>query len=188
MAITQIHHKMRFLALINSQNLWFKSNRGDRRALPIADRHYNRQKIGSPQFVPPGRCAVFLTKEADALWVTSWPFAEFVKHAWAGAWINSCFRNESSHLSSELILLAVASTRATWKDVPELGMVTFVDTKKVRKKRDFGRCYRRAGFNEVGATKGGLLAFQMLELQMPPALAANDVVIPDRQLRFDLAD
>jgi len=73
---------------------WYLSHRADKRALPIADRHYNRQKPGTPQFVPPGRCCVMLTENADALWVTSWPFAEYVKHEWAGAWVNSCFRNE----------------------------------------------------------------------------------------------
>ena len=28
--------------------IWQKSNRADPRCLPLADRHYNRQKIGSP--------------------------------------------------------------------------------------------------------------------------------------------
>lgn len=45
-----------------------------------------------------------------------------------------------------------------WGDPPELGMVTFVDTDKVRKKRDWGRCYLKAGFKNVGFTKGGLVA------------------------------
>lgn len=146
---------------------WHVSHRADRRALPIADRHYNRQKPGTPQFVPPGRCVVLLTDGADALWVSSWPFAEFVKHDWAGAWVCSCFRNESPHLSSELILEAVAATRTLWPDVPELGMVTFVDPEKVRRKRDPGRCYRKAGFRRVGRTKGDLVALQMLPHEMP---------------------
>jgi len=71
-------------------SLWRISNRADGPAAKIADRHYNRQKIGSPQFVPPGRCIVLTGTEGVALWVTSWPFAEYVKHAWAGAWVNSC--------------------------------------------------------------------------------------------------
>jgi hypothetical protein len=145
---------------------WTVSDRADPESVRIADRHYNRQKIGSPQFVPPGRCYV-LRHNTDALWVTSWPFAEYVKHAWPGAWINSLFRNESDRLSSELILEAVAHTRSRWTDVPELGMVTFVDADKTRRKRDPGRCYRRAGFNHVGFTKGGLWAFQMLATDMP---------------------
>jgi hypothetical protein len=149
--------------------LWHLSHRADRRALPIADRHYNRQKIGTPQFVPPGRCLVLLTKDADALWVSSWPFAEYVKHEWAGAWMCSCFRNESLHLSSELIRQAVAVTRWKWPLVPPLGMVTFVDPTKVRRKRDFGRCYLRAGFVNVGKTKGDLVALQLSPDRMPTA-------------------
>lgn len=148
---------------------WRLSNRFDPRALPLADRHYNRQKPGSPQFVPPGRCIVFLTEQADALWVSSWPFAEYVKHAWAGAWVCSCFRNESPHLSSELIGEAVSATRAVWPDPPPLGMVTFVDPAKVRHKRDPGRCYRKAGWKRVGSTKGGLVTLQILPHEMPEA-------------------
>jgi len=147
--------------------LWHLSHRADPRAIPIADRHYNRQKIGSPQFVPPGRCLVLLTENADALWVTSWPFAEYVKHAWAGAWVCSCFRNESPHLASELIRQALAATRWYWGDPPDLGMVTFVDTRQVRRKRDPGRCYLRAGFQRAGWTAGGLLALTIQPQEMP---------------------
>jgi hypothetical protein len=106
---------------------WERSHRFDARALPLADRHYNRRKVGSPQFVPPGRCLVLLTPDATALWTTSWPFAEYVRHAWAGAWVCSAFRNESPHLSSGLIRDAVSATRHLYGDPPALGMVTFVD-------------------------------------------------------------
>jgi hypothetical protein len=147
--------------------VWEQSYRADPRALPLADRHYNRQKPGTPQFVPPGRCYVLLTPKADAVWVTSWPKKEFVRHAWAGAWMNSLFRNESEYLSSVLIREAVAATRHFYGDPPELGMVSFVDASKTRRKRDPGRCYRKAGFRHVGFTKGGLYVMQMLPLEMP---------------------
>lgn len=149
---------------------WTLSNRFDKEALPLADRHYNRQKPGSPQFVPPGRCVVLLTECRKALWVTSWPFAEFVKYEWAGAWVCSCFRNESSILSSLLIAEAVAITRFIYGEPPPLGMVTFIDRDRVRKKRDFGRCYRKAGWEVCGETKGGLLALQLSPDSMPPPL------------------
>jgi hypothetical protein len=149
--------------------VWRRSHRADPAALVLADRHYNRQKPGSPQFVPPGRCLVLLSECERALWVTSWPFAEYVKHDWAGAWVNSLFRNEGAGLSSELIRAAVAFTRAHYGTPPELGLVTFVDARKTRRKRDPGRCYRKAGFRHVGWTKGGLVALQMLPDAMPPA-------------------
>jgi hypothetical protein len=146
---------------------WQLSYRADPLGAAIADRHYNRQAIGAPQFVPPGRCVVL--RAEGALWVTSWPIADYVQHEWAGAWINSCFRNERPdlYLSSDLIREAIAATLAEWGESPALGMVTFVDASKVRRKRDPGRCYRRAGFRHVGFTKGGLWAFQLLPAEMP---------------------
>ncbi len=146
--------------------------RADPRAREIADRHYNRQSIGADQFVPPGRCLVLFT--VGAFWVTSWPFPEYVKHQWAGAWVCSAFRNERPdlYLSSELVLEAVAATRWYWPQVPPLGMVTFVDPTKTRTKRDPGRCFRRAGFVEVGRTKeDDLVALQLRPQDMPPAEA-----------------
>lgn len=162
---------------------WTLSHRFDPLAVAIADRHYNRQKVGTPQFVPPGRCLVLLAgtgsrarPSAPALWVTSWPFAEYTKHQWAGAWVNSLFRREGGDVASSLILDAVAATRWYFGKAPTLGMVTFVDAAKVRHKRDPGRCYLRAGFHRVGETQGGLLAFQMLPSEMPepaPPLGAT---------------
>jgi hypothetical protein len=149
---------------------WQLSWRADPATRAIADRHYNRQKIGAAQFVPPGRCLVL--KAADAAWITSWPLAEYVQHAWAGAWVNSLFRNEGAGLSSDLIRWAVAHTRAHWPDVPPLGMVTFVDPGKVRRKRDPGRCYLRAGFEHAGWTQGGLRALRMPPECMPAAVPA----------------
>ena len=160
---------------------WRLSHRADREALPLADRHYNRQKPGTPQFVPPGRCVVLLAGDpAAALWVSSWPFAEFVKHEWAGAWMCSCFRNEGAGLSSELITEAVAATRAVWGEPPPLGMVTFVDREKTRRKRDPGRCYRKAGWKVIGETKGGLVALGIAPDDMP--LPERATMKPSRQL------
>lgn len=147
---------------------WTLSHRADRPARKLADRHYNRQSVGASGFVPPGRCLVLLGADSRAVWVTSWPFAEYVRHAWAGAWVNSLFRNEGDELSSDLIRQAVAATRWRYGEPPALGMITFVDASKVRHKRDPGRCYTRAGFRRVGYTKGGLVALQLLPADMPP--------------------
>jgi len=152
---------------------WILSHRADPAAVAIADRHYNRQKPGTPQFVPPGRCFVLVIPDC-AVWVTSWPYAQYVKHAWAGAWVNSCFRREAGPQASLLIREAVAATRVHWPDVPPLGLITFVDATKVRAKRDPGRCYVKAGFRRMGHTAGGLIALQLLPGDMPdpmPALA-----------------
>src|SRR5262252_1649521 len=117
--------------------MWTMAKRADIFARRIADRHYNRQKVGATLFVPPGRCLVL--KAAGAVWVSSWPIAAYVLHAWAGAWMNTLFRRESGPLASEMIREAVAITRGEWGDAPPLGMITFVDADKVRHKRDPGR-------------------------------------------------
>lgn len=140
----------------------------------VADRHYNRQKIGSPQFVPPGRCLVLYAETAAgrALWVTSWPFAEYVKHAWPGAWVCSAFRNEGLGVASTMIVDAIAATREYFGEPPALGMVTFINRDKVRptivrSKEVWGWTWLKAGFRPTGETKGGLLALQLLPVDMP---------------------
>lgn len=148
---------------------WAYSFRADPISRAIADRHYNRQKVGAQQFVPPGRCLVLRSVSGHSLWVTSWPFSEYVKHAWAGAWVNSLFRREAGEdaVASDLIREAVAATLGHWPEVPAIGMVTFVDASKIKHKRDPGRCYRKAGFRHVGFTKAGLWVYQMLPSEMP---------------------
>jgi len=145
------------------------SHRADVEALPLANAHYNRQSPASPQFVPPGRCLVLKTACRRALWVTSAP--RYVMHAWPGAWMNTLFRNEGAGLSSELILEALAVTRHLWGDPPLEGCITFVDARQVRRKRDPGRCYRRAGFQVAGMTAGGLVALHIAPAGFPPAAA-----------------
>lgn len=96
-------------------------------------------------------------------------------------------------MSSELIREAVAATRWRWPTIPPLGMVSFIDTTKVKRKRDPGRCYLKAGWHypdcadcegkgvdedgegcelcgETGRarTKGGLVVVQLLPSEMPP--------------------
>jgi len=161
--------------------LWRESYRFDPAALPLADRHYNRQKPGTPQFVPPGRCMVLLS--AGALWVSSWPFAEYTKHQWAGAWINSLFRKECEGKASEFIRQAVAATRWKWADVPPLGMVSFIDPAEVtprmiRGRPTWGHSYFEAGFKHVGYTKKGLWAMQMLPADMPLPAAPRPEPLP----------
>lgn len=172
-----------------ASSLWTISDRADPDARVIADRHYNRQKVGAPQFVPPGRCLVLkrVVPAGQAFWVTSWPFAEYVRHRWAGAWICSAFRNEGAGVASELILSALAATRARFGDPPSpIAMITFVDAAKVepiiaRSRPTFGDTWVRAGASYVGKTEGGLLAFGW-----PADAIPNAVPAVDPQLAFEL--
>lgn len=72
-------------------------------------------------------------------------------------------------MSSELIREAVAATRSVFGEPPAIGMVTFVNLKKVKPKDIQGWCYRRAGFKAAGETKGGLMALRLPPHKMPAA-------------------
>lgn len=157
--------------------IWRRAHRFDPVGRALADRHYSRGKPGSPQFMPPGSCKVYVATNGRAVFGLSWPKPEFVRHAWAGAMIVSIFRNEDAGwLASDMILAALGLARADYGTVPELGVVTFVDPKQVpgilcRGERVKGFCFFKAGFRAVGETKGGLLAWQLLPAAIPPPIA-----------------
>lgn len=165
---------------------WVVSNRADPVARELADRHYNRQKVGSRQFVPPGSCCVLLEQTRRAFWVTSAPKAEYVQHEWAGAWSCSAFRSEDAGASVELVRQALAASIAHLGPPPELGLVTFIDPHKVepvliRGVPSWGYIWVKAGFHYVGKTKGGLPTFQILPSAMPapvPALPRTALQLP----------
>lgn len=146
---------------------WVMSHRFDRCALPLADRHYSRQKIGTPQFVSPGRNVVLLTDCARALWVTSWP--RYARHRWQGAWVCTLFRNEGAGLATELIEQAISATIAHFGEPPPLGMITFIAPKFVKPtmvhgKAVYGWTFRKVGFVEIGHT----LVHKRVVLQLTP--------------------
>lgn len=150
---------------------WRVSNRFDAAGAALADRHYTRQTIGSPQFMPSGRALVLVLD--GAVWGSSWQVSDagvaMATHAWPLAWVCSIFRNESDHLSSDLVREAVAATRAEWGEPPKQGFVTFVDAGKVRHKRDPGRCFLRAGWRYAGETTTGKIALELLVEDFPQA-------------------
>lgn len=149
---------------------WLLSHCCDPRGRALADRHYPRQTPGAARFVAPGSPLVLITGPGDAVWATL--EQEHQDHAWPGAWVCTIFRNEAPHLyrSSELVVQACAATRAIWGEPPAQGLITFVDDKAIRHKRDPGRCFRRAGFKPVGRTKErDRLVLQLLPDAFPPA-------------------
>lgn len=150
--------------------IWCQSFKADPLARGLADRHYNRQKHGSVQFVPPGRSAVFLASTCNALWISSWP--QYAQHAWDGAWLCTLFRNEGAGVASELIRDAVACTRWRFGDPPEIGMVSFIDRRfvrpiMVRGVPTWGRTFYKAGFVYAGETQKGLMVVQLHPADMP---------------------
>lgn len=127
---------------------WTITHKGDEACRALADRHYTRQTVGSPQFCRPGRNLVLRTKAGDALWVTWDGFRKDGAHAWEC----TIFRNESPHLSSELVAEAVALTIKTWGPPPPAGFLTYVKAAEVRSTNP-GYCYLRAGWFRDGHSK-----------------------------------
>jgi hypothetical protein len=156
---------------------WLYANRFDPIARRLADRHYNRHTIGSPQFAPPGELVALVSLDETAVFAAV--RQQFSKHRWPGAWMNSLFRNEGLVRSSDLIRFAVSAVRAVWRDTPEAGIITFVDPRHVRPTRRrgrdvFGYCYDRAGFEHVGFTSDRKLwVWQMTPDRMPALLEAG---------------
>lgn len=161
---------------------WWLTRDGDPRAKALADRHYSRQNPDSALFVGPGVKLVLLTGCGRALWATRVQAPEYVQHAWPEAWECVIFRNEGAGLSSDLIRQAVAASRAVLGEPPRLGMVTFVKEAAVRRKRDPGRCFLRAGFRLQSArTKvNGHLVFLLPPEEMPepvhPCVAQSELL------------
>ncbi|MEK3718931.1 hypothetical protein [Paenibacillus sp. FSL R7-0333] len=135
---------------------WLVVPKGDDSCRRLADRHYSRQTIGSPQFTRPGHNLVLRTALGDAVWVT-----------WSGmrddglrAWECTIFRNESAVLSSEMIRAAVSATQAEWGAPPADGIITYVDAGKVRSVNP-GCCFKAAGWRQIGRSKRrGLVLLQ----------------------------
>ena len=150
--------------------LWTETGRCDPAAAALADRHYSRIQhgsVGSANFVAPGSCQVLKIingRRVTALWVTR--LIRFTRHRWPNHLECSLFRNEGAGLSSALITQAVAAGRWKYGALPWL---TFVDAGAVKRKRDPGRCYLRAGFRRDGTTKvHKLLAFVLPVSDLPP--------------------
>lgn len=143
---------------------WHRVWRRDPRALALADRHYSRQSHGSDQFMPPGRVLVLLTADGLAVWGA----CENLDPAGGRRWRVTIFRNEGPMLSSDLVRAATEKTRAHW--IARYGglpgpLETEVDPRKTRRKRDPGRCFRRAGWVVVGRRRG------LVVLRAPEATA-----------------
>jgi len=156
--------------------IWRISHRADPPSVRLADLHYSRQKPGTPQCMPPGRALVLhsTVNGQEAVWGTSWPQAEFTSHEWAGAWMCSIFRNQTSVKASAMIRDAVAATRFYFGEPPALGMVTFVNASAVRDKVDPGHAFIIAGFRPVGKTKRReYIALQLLPARMPLPFPAS---------------
>lgn len=131
---------------------WTLVKDGDPCGLELYERHYSCHQYADGRerklFAGPGEKLVLLTADADALFV----WRRFIEnHETKPKGINcAVFRNESSHLSSDLIREAELVAWCRW---PGERLYTYVGPHLN------GWCFRRAGWKERGKTKGGLKIF-----------------------------
>lgn len=134
---------------------WLISDKGDREALALADRHYTRRAKGSSQFCRNGQNLVFVTSCARAAWVTFRPTpGKATRQDGLDAWECALFRNEGAGLSSHLIREAVYLTVALWGVFPRDGLFTYVKPEAVQTEIP-GYCFRRAGWVRWGSAADG---------------------------------
>lgn len=130
--------------------MWQVVTKFDPRSAALADRHYSRRKIGSPQFMPPGQTLILLTETADAVfgWWRPHPSSGLRALNNLDGWTCTIFRNESTQLSSSLILAAEVELLSRY-DVGPDGLLTYVWDKKIRSVNP-GYCFKLAGYRTVG--------------------------------------
>jgi hypothetical protein len=128
-------------------------NKFDPRGVALADRHYSRRKIGSPQFMPPGQTLILMTCSEDAIfgWWRPKPGVKAMNNL--DGWTCTIFRNESPVLSSELILEAEVIL-AYLKECGPDGLITYVWDAKL-KSTNPGYCFKCAGWQRLGTSKDG---------------------------------
>ncbi len=131
--------------------MWQRVTKFDPRACALADRHYSRRKIGSPQFMPPGQTIVLLSQDELAVWGWWRPHPDSGLRAMNGldGWTCTIFRNESAARSSDLILAAEEELHASGHSIGRDGMLTYVWDRKVLSENP-GYCFKCAGWHAIG--------------------------------------
>jgi hypothetical protein len=120
----------------------------------LADRHYSRRKVGSPQFMPPGQTIVLVAPDAVWGWWRPHPDAGIKPMNNREGWTCTIFRNESPVLSSDLVLEAEDMLFAECGEVGPDGMLTYVWDRKVASAHP-GYCFKKAGWRAIGRSADG---------------------------------
>lgn len=141
-----------------SEPLWYLTKDGDRTCIALYERHYSRYRYADgrrqSQFVGPGEHIVLRTGDGDAMFV----WRKFIDDSGQRGVNCAIFRNESPHLSSELIRQADAVADFAW---PGERHYTYVDPQAIRSSNP-GFCFVAAGWRRCGKTKGGLIVLERL--------------------------
>lgn len=145
--------------------IWYEVKDGDKRALALMRRHYSwriyRDNRPRNLFIGPGEKMALLTANCDALFV----WRKFIDDSGQEGVNCAAFRNESEYKASFLIEKAMEEFAfVRW---PGERLYTYVDPKKIRKTRQPGRCFIKAGWRVCGKSKGGLIILEYVVSSTP---------------------
>ncbi len=128
---------------------WELTDKADPVASSLADRHYSRRTVGSPQFMPPGQTVVLVARNGSAVfgWWRPHPAAGIVPMNGLDGWTCTIFRNESGGAlqSSDPILDAERALFEIADSCGPDGLLTYVWDAKI-KSINPGFCFKRAGW------------------------------------------
>lgn len=150
--------------------MWRKVKRCYVPARELADRHYPRETPGAVDFMNSGWTFVLYhgSEAGQAVWGVNLNRAPGTT-MWM--WRCSIFRNESTIRSSEMVTEATSRTYEYYRllpnGLPPCPLTTEVDPTKVRRKRDPGRCFIKAGWLRVGMTTKGKVRLQAPDDRFP---------------------
>jgi hypothetical protein len=119
----------------------------------LADGHYSRRKIGSPQFMPPGQTLVLVSGDLQSVfgWWRPDPRSGIKQMNGLDGWTCTIFRRTRGDvLASQMIRDAEKALAKTGRGCGPDGLLTYVWDAKVASKNP-GYCFKRAGWHVAGS-------------------------------------
>lgn len=131
--------------------LWREAHKFDRTGARLADGHYSRRTVGSPQFMPPGQTLVLVTHDDASVfgWWRPHPASGIRSMNGLDGWTCSIFRRTGGASASGLILEAEAALLAADLGCGPDGLLTYVWDAKVASGNP-GYCFKVAGWHTAG--------------------------------------
>lgn len=130
---------------------WRLAHKYDRVGAKLADDHYSRRTVGSPQFMPPGETLVLVAENGLAVfgWWRPHPRSGIKAMNGLDGWTCTIFRNVpgSGLLASELVLEAERWLVTERGNCGPSGLLTYVAPRKI-KSRNPGYCFKIAGYRK----------------------------------------
>lgn len=131
---------------------WRHTTKFDPAAAYLADGHYSRRTIGSPQYMPPGQTVCLITRDQEAVfgWWRPHPDSGITAMNGLDGWTCTIFRNRTCLLSSELIRDAETALYSLGLSCGPDGLLTYVHDQKTASRRSKraqpGQCFIHAGW------------------------------------------